>query len=107
MLESKNHIVFGFLVLLYYISFQNVSGIQIELTRLQNGDRFDNPYATSPDASSFCDKTNAICKGRPNNQCRYCKCNKVKTFNETSLRCAPNQNFGQGMVETKLCENKH
>ena len=112
MSESKNHFAFELLVLLCCISFQNVSGIKIKLTRNESGDYFTNPYSTSADddGNNFCLSTNAICfkdHPRTGDKCRYCKCDKVKTFNETSLRCASIQDFGQGMVEKTLCGNKY
>ena len=104
MSESRNHFVFELLVLLCCISFQDVSGIQIKLTRDEKGDYFTNPYSTTPSASKFCDLTNARCfnddRRGHNAQCSHCKCNVTtfKTFNEINLRCAPIQDFGQGMV---------
>ena len=104
MSESRNHhFVFELLVLLCCISFQNVSGIQMKLTRRQNGDFFTNPYERIPYNFNFCISTNATCsfQARPdvNNKCRYCRCNATKaTLNETNLRCGSIQDFGQGMV---------
>ena len=107
MSESRNHFFFELLVLLCCISFQDVSGTQMKLIRDKKGDYFTNPYSTTPSASKFCDLRNATCfnEGRRGNnaQCSHCKCNVVtfKTFNKTSLRCAPIQDFGQGMVAKK------
>ena len=82
-----------------------MSGIKIKLTRNESGDYFTNPYSISADddGDKFCLSTNAICfedYPKIGDKCRYCKCNKVKTFNETSLRCASIQDFGQG-IENK------
>ena len=103
--KSRNHFVFEFLVLLCCISFRNVSGIKILLTRDKGGDYFTNPYN-----DQFCDSTNAECSkkySKGDGQCSYCKCNRMnKTFNETSLRCVAIQDFGKGMVESMVCENK-
>ena len=110
MSESRNHFVFELLVLLCYISFQNVSGIEVELKRHETGDYFENPYVTSPEYVDFCHSANASprrlkCpKRRGPGKCRYCKCNKMKTFNETSSRCVSFQDFEQGTLETKFAK---
>ena len=106
MSESKNYFIFGFLVLLCCISIQNISGIQIELTRDEEGDYFTNPY--NDQCSRF---TNAKCFDNDpdkDDQCGYCKCDKMnkKTFNETSLLCEAIRRSGKGVVEKMVCENK-
>ena len=96
---SRNYIFQ--LWLFCFISFQNVSGIQINLTRTQAGDYFSNPY----DDGKFCLLTNSMCyKNLPENgeKCHYCKCNESeRTFDVTNLRCVPNEDsLNKGWLPT-------
>ena len=102
MSKVGNHFPFQLWLWFCFITYQNVSGLQLDLTRFQTGDYFNNPYATScdDDDDEFCDATNSFCfRNHPNqgNECCYCKCNSLySTFGLTTQRCAPNSDFRPG-----------
>ena len=91
--------------LLYYLTwFRGIAGIKFGITRVQRGDFFTNPYASSCRNSyvddSFCRATNSSCyKNYPGrgNKCCYCRCDSDEnTFDVRKLSCAKNDDIRKG-----------
>lgn len=103
---EKKQIILDVLMLYCFLLSQNVSGIQIDLTRRQVGDLFSNPYAKNcdDDDNTFCLVTNSICftsYPESSGKCCYCHCNVRKlTFDLKTSRCAPDEDYSQGTFKS-------